>query len=323
MKEKAVYITRCDIGWYSRNANAYRKPLEVATKYDTTLYICDGCRLPKEIEEKCANVVTFRHVGDILEQRHRVVGQCSKFNVFTGFDFPCMYVGWRLKRQYGCPWTVFLWDPPSLNHRDGFPPLRWAIDAMFRFFARRCDKLVLNIHPGLLEEIGFKPRAGQLELRMQDAWEGVDFGRTEWAGDKSFEYDFGILANWGVGKGGQFMAKALGLMSGSKCLLIGDPPQGRAIAQMEFVGRLPQVEAFDRLRMCRVLVVPYLATRAFRWNYPLKLFEYLQIGRPILASDNPGNALVAERYSGRIELFRSGDVLDFVEKAKSMLDRTR
>ena len=321
MKEKAIYITRCNIGWYSKNANAYRKPLEVAKKYDTTLYVSVSCCVPKEIEEKCVGVVRFRHVTEALKKvGDRDMGETK---IFTGFDFPCMYVGWRLKRKFGCSWTVFLWDPPSLSHRDGFPPLRWAIDSLFIFFADRCDKLVLNIHPGLLDEIGFKPRDGQLELRMQDAWESLDLGKEECNGDGCFDYDFGVLANWSVGKGGPFMTKALELVPGSRCLWIGDPPQERVGGQIEFVGRLPQGDAFVRLCRCKILVVPYLATRAFKWNFPLKLFEYLQIGRPILASDNPGNASVSERYVGRIELFKSGDIGDFAKKAKLLLGRVK
>ena len=321
MKEKAIYITRCDIGWYSKNANVYRKPLEVATKYDTTLYVDANCCVPKEIEDKCAEVVRFMRVAEVLTKVRGA--DLDKTKVFTGFDFPCRYVGWRLKRRYGCQWTVFLWDPPSLSHRDRFPPLRWAIDAVFRFFAKRCDRLVLNIHPGLLDEIGYRPRVGQLELRMQDAWEGLNLGNEECNGNGGFDYDFGVLANWSVGKGGPFMAKALELVPGSRCLWIGDPPQERVGGQIEFVGRLPQGDAFGRLCRCKVLVVPYLATRAFKWNFPLKLFEYLQIGRPILASDNPGNASVSERYVGRIELFKSGDIDDFAKKAKLLLGRVK
>ena len=258
---------------------------------------------------------------DILSRRD-VEGQ-GEVAIFTGFDFPCLYVGWRLKKRYGCKWTVFLWDPPCLSHRDGSPPLRWAIDALFRFFAKRCDKLVLNIHPGLLEEIGYKPREGQLELRMQDAWDGFDFNHVEQEEHvDGFTYDFGVLANWSKAKGGELMAEAMKRMPGKKCLWIGDPPEdGLARVGIEFDGRLSQEDAFARLRKCRVLVVPYLATRAFKWNYPLKLFEYLQLGRQILASDNPGNAAIATRFCGRITLFKSGDAHDLVEKAIKCLGR--
>jgi hypothetical protein len=228
-----------------------------------------------------------------------------------------MFKAWRLKRRLGCQWTVFLWDPPSLSHRDRFPPLRWAIDAVFRFFAKRCDKLVLNIHPGLLDEIGYKPRDGQVELRMQDAFEGEGLLNTEAQsirGAEVFEYDFGVLSNWSKAKGGYLVAAALKQLPEKKCLWIGDPAQGKVSDQIDFVGRLPQDEAFKWLMKCRVLLAPYLPVRSLKWNYVLKLFEYLQLGRPIIASDNLGNVKVAERYPRRIRLFKSGDVEALVKE---------
>ena len=316
MKDKAIFITRSDIGWYSRNANVYRKALEVATKYDATLYVSKACSVPREIAEKYAAIVRFKRVWDVLLRRDEM----RDVMVFTGFDFPCMYAAWRLKKMYACKWTVFLWDPPCLSCRDGFPPLRWAIDALFRFFAKRCDKLVLNIHPGLLDEIGYRPREEQLELRMQDAWDGVNFNHVEHEEHvDGFGYDFGVLANWSKAKGGEVMASAMKRMTGKKCLWIGNPPKdGKTRNGIEFAGRLPQDEAFVQLCKCRVLVVPYLSTRAFKWNYPLKLFEYLQLGRPILASDNPGNVAIAERFKGRIVMFKSGSVDDFIRIAKAV-----
>ena len=343
MSERAIYITRSDISWYSKNANAYLKPFEVASKYKTTLCVSEACRVPPEIAERCDEIVRFKGLmgllcEDFLTQRHKdtetqrenefseplnlcasVLKMTKNVELFTGFDFPCMFKAWRLKRRLGCQWTVFLWDPPSLSHRDGFPPLRWAIDAVFRFFAKRCDKLVLNIHPGLLDEIGYKPRDGQVELRMQDAFEGEGLLNTEaqrGRGAEVFEYDFGVLSNWSKAKGGYLVTEALKRMPGKKCLWIGDPPSEKVSGQIDFVGRLPQKEAFERLKKCRILLAPYLPVRSLKWNYVLKLFEYLQLGRPIIASNNPGNVSVAERYPGRIRLFESGKVESLVNEMR-------
>ncbi|MGN0854411.1 MAG: glycosyltransferase [Kiritimatiellia bacterium] len=155
---------------------------------------------------------------------------------------------------------------------------------------------------------------------MQDAFEDlVSAPISSPAPVSTFAYDFGVLAEWSRAKGGELLAEALKRMPGRKCLWIGNPPKDGTLRDgIEFAGRMPQDEAFGRLRRCRILVAPYLATRAFKWNYPLKLFEYLRLGRPILASDNPGNVAVAKRYDGRITLFKSGDVAAFVEKASEV-----
>lgn len=316
MQEKAIYITRCDIGWYSKNANAYRKPLEVATKYDTTLCVNETCRVPEEIAEICRGIVRFEGLCGLLTGNFLSQRGAEKFELFTGFDFPCMFKAWRMKKRFGCRWTVFLWDPPCLSHRDRFPPLRWAIDALFRFFARRCDRLVLNIHPGLLDEIGYKPSEGQLELRMQDAWEGEDFSSVENiepTGEDCFEYDFGVLANWADNMGGDLVVEALKRHPDKKCLWIGNPPKRGVFENIYFVGRLQQEAAFAMLRRCRTLIVPYPPTRVFKWNYPLKFFEYLSLGRNVIASDNPGNADIAKRFSERVTLFSSGDAQSLAE----------
>ena len=310
-----IYITRSDIGWYSCNANAYRKPLEVVSRGNATLCVDRRCRVPQEIADKASGIVRFDGLLGLLGLDVSFEG--TDVEVFTGFDFPCMFKAWKLKRKLGCRWTVFLWDPPCLSYRDAFPPIRWTVDALFRFFAKRCDRLVLNIHPGLLNEIGYVPRDGQLELRMQDAFEGVDFNCGK--EDVDSEWDFGVLANWSKAKGGDLVERALRALPGRRCLWIGESPDNRQRRQIEFAGHLPQEEAFAKLRKCRVLVVPYLPTRALKWNYPLKLFEYLSIGRPIIASDNPGNVSVANRYTGRITLFKSGDADDMVAKARDLI----
>ena len=157
---------------------------------------------------------------------------------------------------------------------------------------------------------------------MQDAWAEKDFN---WAEDvvsaDDFRYDFGILSNWSKAKGGEFMMNAMKQLPGRKCLWIGEEPKDGAHREgIDFMGNLPQNEAFRHLCECRILVVPYLPVPSLKWNYPLKLFEYLDIGRPIIASDNPGNAAIAKRYPGKIKLFRSGCVDDFVRVAENMIE---
>ena len=96
MRGKALFITRSDIGWYSKNANVYRKSLEVATKYDATLYASRECRVPDEIVGRYSRIARFGKVLDVLSC---VQDLEAGTQVFTGFDFPCMYVAWRLKRR--------------------------------------------------------------------------------------------------------------------------------------------------------------------------------------------------------------------------------
>ena len=323
---RAVYINRSDIGWYSKNANVYRKAMEVVEKYETTLCVCRTCSVPPEIESKAKRIVRFDSVFDLDKKKMDEFNGSEAASIFTGFDFPSMSVGLRLKRKYNCHWTVFCWDPPSLSHRDGFPPLRWAIDCAFRHYVRQCNHLVLNIHPGLLNEIGFSSDeiarwkdTGKLELRMQDAFDNLALPPMPSDDKSDYEYDIGVLSNWSYAKGGLLLKEAMKAMPGKKSLWIGDAPSGSiGCPQILFTGRLKQQEAFDGLRRCRLLLAPYLPVRSLKWNYVLKLFEYLQIGHRILASDNPGNVAVAERFPGRIELFRSGDVKDLVWKIAKM-----
>jgi glycosyltransferase involved in cell wall biosynthesis len=156
---------------------------------------------------------------------------------------------------------------------------------------------------------------------MQDAFEDMELVEVESGSRSVCEYDFGVLSNWSRAKGGPLVAEALRRMPDRKCLWIGDAPSGQVSGQIDFAGRMPQREAFEKLKKCRVLLVPYLPVRSLKWNYVLKLFEYLQLGRPIIASDNPGNVAVAKRVAGRIQLFESGNIDDFIKKINSELRR--
>ena len=54
------------------------------------------------------------------------------------------------------------------------------------------------------------------------------------------------------------------------------------------MGRLEHQDAFRQLAQCGILIHPYLAVPSLKWNYPLKLVEYMSMGRAIVAADLPG-----------------------------------
>lgn len=80
--------------------------------------------------------------------------------VVTGFDFPCMALG-LLKHWTGGKWTCCIWDPPVLWVRDEHPQFTKIVDWVFRFFIKRADKIILNIHPGLLDELELRGGGGE------------------------------------------------------------------------------------------------------------------------------------------------------------------
>lgn len=297
---RTIFITRSDISWYSKNANVQVRPRQLARDTKLTLCVNAKCRVPQDLAAACERVVVYRNLRELP-----TLLEGGYHSVVTGFDFPCMAAGLRLKKLLGIPWTMCLWDPPSLSHRDRFAPLRWAIDFVWRWFARRADKIILTIHPGLLDEMGYRPREGQAECHVQDAFEGLVPATLL---TSATDYDVGILSNELPAKGSELVKEATSRLEAEGCRL-----------RVVWVNGLPQEEAFAKLKKCRVLLAPYLPVRSLKWNYVLKLFEYLQIGRPILASDNPGNVYIAEKYAGRIHLFKSGNATDLAEKMKEML----
>lgn len=312
---RAIYITRRDIGWYSKTANAYQKPMEVATKHRTLLCVSRQCHVPDELKTRCDGIVRFNGLLGLL----RLNLQCAddSFRIYTDFDFPCLLKGWLTHRNYGIKWTVFVWDPPALGYRDSFFVLRRLVDLVFCFFMRRCDKIVMNIHPGMLDEIGYNAKDGQVELRLQDAFDVTKIRKTsDQSEGKYFDYDIGVLSVASEKKGVFMLASAIKRLPNSQCLWIGEVINKFPTEQIVFTGKKTQDEAFELLSKCKVLVTPYLPVPSLRWNYPLKIFEYLMLDRPIVACDNPGIAKIAEMFPNRITLFKSGDMEDLVAKLR-------
>ncbi len=72
----------------------------------------------------------------------------------------------------------------------------------------------------------------------------------------------------------------------------------RGGVSVELTGRLPHGEALQRVAVARVAVSPLLDIPNYRESLPTKLYEYLAVGVPVVASDLPGTRRAASGLEG-------------------------
>lgn len=100
-----------------------------------------------------------------------------------------------------------------------------------------------------------------------------------------------------------------------RLLLVGEGVEREALARLagplgdavRFTGPLPRSEVPEVLAACDVLALPAAPIERNRMTglSPIKLYEYLAMGRPVLVSDMPGLRFVADEGLGA--MFRAGD----------------
>jgi glycosyltransferase involved in cell wall biosynthesis len=57
----------------------------------------------------------------------------------------------------------------------------------------------------------------------------------------------------------------------------------------------------------------------YRWSYPVKIYEYLVSGKPVVATDLPGISTIITNGSNGL-LFNAGDTKDFINKINSIIN---
>jgi glycosyltransferase involved in cell wall biosynthesis len=342
-----IYVTRADLSWYSRNANAYQKPLLLAQGFDVALFHPEGTSVPAELARACKPVAvacgnvaggwsvwkSLRFVLNSLRKAHALAGGSLRpEGVATGFDMPCLFIGWWLKRRFGFRWFVFCWDPPALSWRDRTDIVARAVvsgvDLFFRATVRQADRLVLNSHPGLLGEIGFRPPEGQL-IPMRNGYVPPS------AGHKGREvqpdvWRIGVLSNASSAKGVDLVLDAFLKIACAlprlRVVWVGaaaEAVRAACLARLKqaevepsrfaLLGPAEHGEALSTLASCGVLVYPYLGVPSLKWNYALKVVEYMSLGRAVLAADTPGaRDYITDGVNGL--LFRAGEAADLAAK---------
>lgn len=132
-------------------------------------------------------------------------------------------------------------------------------------------------------------------------------------------------------KGADVLVEALALLPGARGLLIGGQPResdrGRLEAlarslgvddRVTFTGPAPPSEVPKLLAAADILVLPTVDMPSTRYTSPLKLFEYLAAGRPIVASDLPPLREVVE-HGRTARLVKPADPAALAEGVRAVI----
>jgi glycosyltransferase involved in cell wall biosynthesis len=90
---------------------------------------------------------------------------------------------------------------------------------------------------------------------------------------------------------------------------------------VELLGRLENRRALDVIAKANVGAIPHIPCAAWNSTIPNKLFDYMSLGLPVLASDVPPvQRIVIQEACG--VCYRSGDIMDLVSKIEELRSRS-
>lgn len=281
-----------------------------------------------DVENLLGNRVFYKIVVPVLE-KGTVEFIYQRYSAYN-------YAGFALAKKYGVPFILefnssIVWASRNWNSPLMFPGLARHIE---HFLLKNADLVIVvsDVLRKSLLEIGVNPKNILVNPNGVDTsvfHPGIDGSKIRAKYNLDGKTVIGFIGTFGLWHGAEFLAKVIASMNEwSKIhnlhfLLIGDGqrrPKTEEILRSSgsltcctFAGMVPQVDAPKYLAACDILVSPHVpnpdGTDFF--GSPTKLFEYMAMGKAIVASrlnqigdilEHEKTALLAE--TGNIDEFR-------------------
>lgn len=177
----------------------------------------------------------------------------------------------------------------------------------------------VTVIPNAVDAEAFAPRAKDPDLVRALGFEGKTV--------------IGYISNVGAREGFDYLVEATAILVAAgvpvACLIVGDGPERPAIERLvadlrigdavAITGAVPHERIQDYYALIDVFVIPRRDDHAARWVTPLKPFEAMAMGKPLLVADLP--ALVEVTEPGERGLtFAVGDAADLAARARRLIE---
>ena len=317
-RPRLVWVWRKDFNHVNKTRDNHVCGL--ASSFDLTLVVREGAALGRHILDSEASIVRVPCGGSpmsLIGFYRRAMKWITAEHVIDPFDAVVAPIGeevtgYSLRRRLpGALLVLDLWDVPGLtiDRRLGFKGL---LRKLYYFRLQKAMRNAEVVITGVLPE-GLEGRVSS-DAMLVTSENGVDLntfsakpvrGEDEvWddlAGECRLLYT-GYLAE-SRGSLDLLRAVAKGREEGRSwaCVLVG-PSNDRELELLgDLIGELSLESAcrvvgpVDSRRIPEIIaasdigVSPLHAIEQFKWSYPVKILEYLSVGRPVVASDLPGH----------------------------------
>lgn len=284
----------------------YKQALSLRKKYDDITLIAPdegGEYLEqgiKVIGVKKANSLYGRFkLGDTVVEKAIAV----KADVYHFHDFELIYKVWKI--QKALPNCKIVYDvhehyPDMMSMSKKIPRLlrplaTFIVDKSEIFWAKRYDQIITA-------DDAVKERFDPYNKRVDVIYNFSDFEPKEVEMEK--EYDVIYQGGITLERGAFNLVQAIHILKDTfpeiKMVFVGpfNDPQGQKIVEeyiqehaleenIIFTGRVPHVEVEDYIRKSRIGAVTLLPVPKYYKNIPIKQFEYMSCGIPVVGSNLP------------------------------------
>ncbi|MDP2430850.1 MAG: glycosyltransferase [Pseudomonadota bacterium] len=257
-----------------------------------------------------------------LRMAHTLIAERRFDAILSSSPFPTVHcVASRLKRRHGIPWVADLRDLWSQNHNYPFPEARRRLDRWLEVRTLRSADLLTTISLPLADRLeslhgnrvavvrnGYQPRSSALPETLPERFT-ISYTGTIYAGKQNPDRILAALRH--LFESGQMDRSRVALNFYGRH----DSALQETIAKMGLAevvrqhGMLPRAETRQRQRCSHLLLFLQWEDPDEQGIFPLKLYEYLDAGRPILATGATGSDeikdMLAETCAGTTALTSS------------------